>query len=152
MHHGTCVTHAPWFMSGSLTRGGGENVPGIPGACAPAILRIWPEAHGIPSSWSRMTLLLFAVTGCGNTPAHFNDTFKNEKKGLLITGFKNPTKLKIYWDFNCEVFGITKMIAGCLNWIGQLSHRLNQSHPLNVEIICILKKSVKQDHPIRPYH
>ena len=37
MHHGTCVTHAPWFMSGSLTRAGGENVPGIPGACATRI-------------------------------------------------------------------------------------------------------------------
>ena len=46
MHHGTCVTHVPWCMSGSLTRGGGENVPGIPGACAPAILRIWQETHG----------------------------------------------------------------------------------------------------------
>ena len=34
MHHGTCVTHVPWCMSGSLTRGGGGNVPGIPGACA----------------------------------------------------------------------------------------------------------------------
>ena len=34
MHHGTCVTHMPWCMSGSLTRGGGENVSGIPGACA----------------------------------------------------------------------------------------------------------------------
>ena len=34
MHHGTCVTHVPWCMSGSLTRNGGENVPGIPGACA----------------------------------------------------------------------------------------------------------------------
>ena len=33
-HHGTCVTHVPWCMSGSLTHGGGENVPGIPGACA----------------------------------------------------------------------------------------------------------------------
>ena len=29
-----CVTHVPWCMLGSLTRGGGENVPGIPGACA----------------------------------------------------------------------------------------------------------------------
>ena len=46
MHYGTCVTHVPWCMSGSLTCGGGENVPGIPGACAPAILRIWQEAHG----------------------------------------------------------------------------------------------------------
>ena len=32
MHHGMCVAHVPWCMSGSLTRGGGENVPGIPGA------------------------------------------------------------------------------------------------------------------------
>ena len=47
MHHGTCVTHVPWCMSGSLTCGDGENVPGIPGACAPAILRIWQEAHGV---------------------------------------------------------------------------------------------------------
>ena len=46
MHHGTCVRHMSWCMSGSLTRGGGENVPGIPGACAPAILRIWQETHG----------------------------------------------------------------------------------------------------------
>ena len=43
--HGTCVMHVPWCMSGSLTCGDGENVPGIPGACAPAILRIWQEAH-----------------------------------------------------------------------------------------------------------
>ena len=34
IHHGTCVTHVPWCMSRSLTRGVGENVPGIPGACA----------------------------------------------------------------------------------------------------------------------
>ena len=33
MHHGTCVKHVPWSMSGSLTGRGGENVPGIPGAC-----------------------------------------------------------------------------------------------------------------------
>ena len=46
MHHGTCVTHVPWCMSGSLTCGHGENVPGIPGTCAPAILRIWQEVHG----------------------------------------------------------------------------------------------------------
>ena len=30
---GKCVMHVPWCMSGSLTHGGGENVPGIPGAC-----------------------------------------------------------------------------------------------------------------------
>ena len=31
MHLGTCVTHVSWCVSGSLTRGGGKNVPGIPG-------------------------------------------------------------------------------------------------------------------------
>ena len=34
MHHGTCVAHVLWCMSRSLTRGSGENFPGIPGACA----------------------------------------------------------------------------------------------------------------------
>ena len=34
MHHGTCITHVQWFMSGLLSRGGEENVPGIPGVCA----------------------------------------------------------------------------------------------------------------------
>ena len=34
MHHGTCVTHVPWCRSGLLTLSGGENVPGIPSACA----------------------------------------------------------------------------------------------------------------------
>ena len=33
MHHGMWVTHVPWWMSGSLSRGGGETVPGIPGGC-----------------------------------------------------------------------------------------------------------------------
>ena len=37
MHHGTCVTHVPWCMSGSLTRASEENVPGTPGARAPTV-------------------------------------------------------------------------------------------------------------------
>ena len=34
MHHGTCVRHVPWCMSGSPTCGGVENVPGTPSVCA----------------------------------------------------------------------------------------------------------------------
>ena len=34
MHHGKCLMHVSWCMSGSLSHGGKENVPGIPGACA----------------------------------------------------------------------------------------------------------------------
>ena len=35
MHHGTCVTHVSWCMSGSLNRGSGQPVSGISGICAP---------------------------------------------------------------------------------------------------------------------
>ena len=58
MHHGTCVTHVPWCMSGSLTCGDGESVPSIPGACALAILRIWQDAH---RKCSNIQYYLYAV-------------------------------------------------------------------------------------------
>ena len=56
LHHGTCVTHVPWCIPGSLTSGflwsrWRGNVPGIPGACATRNLRIWYETH-----WTLMTL------------------------------------------------------------------------------------------------
>ena len=46
MHHGTCVTHVPWCMPGSLTSGflwnrrRGETFPAFPAHAQPAILRI----------------------------------------------------------------------------------------------------------------
>ena len=63
MHHDTCVTHVPWCMLGSLTRGGGENVPRIPGACATHNVIIWQEAHSLgfstgPSVWSTIPQML----------------------------------------------------------------------------------------------
>ena len=53
-----------WCMSGSLTCGDGENIPGIPGACAPAILRIWQEAHYwgcVMASWPLSPRLLVTL-------------------------------------------------------------------------------------------
>ena len=47
MHHGTCVTHVPWCMPGSLTSGflwnrwQGKTFPAFPAHAQPAILRIW---------------------------------------------------------------------------------------------------------------
>ena len=52
MHHGTCVTHVPWCMSGSLNCGGRENIPGILGACATRNITYlargpwWPTLQG----------------------------------------------------------------------------------------------------------
>ena len=51
MHHGTCVTHVPWCMPGSLTSGflwsrwRGKTFPAFAAHAQPAILRIWQEAH-----------------------------------------------------------------------------------------------------------
>ena len=51
MHHGTCVTHVPWFMLGSLTNGflwsrsRGKTFPAFPAHAQPTTLRIWKEAH-----------------------------------------------------------------------------------------------------------
>ena len=64
MHRGTCGTHVPWCMLGSLTHGGGENVPGIPGACATrnftylarGPMKIWCHAPAFvthKSTWCR---------------------------------------------------------------------------------------------------
>ena len=47
MHHGTCVTHVPWCMPGSLTSGflwnrrREKTFPAFPVHAQPAILRIW---------------------------------------------------------------------------------------------------------------
>ena len=47
MHHGTCVTHVPWCMPGSLTSGflwsrrRGKTFPAFPAHAQPAMLRIW---------------------------------------------------------------------------------------------------------------
>ena len=47
MHHGTCVTHVPWCMPGSLTssflwnRRRAKPFPAFPAHAQPAILRIW---------------------------------------------------------------------------------------------------------------
>ena len=53
LHHGTCVTHVPWCMPGSLTSGflwsrrWGKTFPAFPTHAQYAILCIWWEAHGI---------------------------------------------------------------------------------------------------------
>ena len=48
MHHATCVTHVPWYMSEWLTRGAGKTFPAFPAHAQTEILRIWQEeAHDI---------------------------------------------------------------------------------------------------------
>ena len=52
IHHDARVTHVPWCISGSPTRGGGENVPDIPGACATHNFAYLVRGHA-PLSWQK---------------------------------------------------------------------------------------------------
>ena len=60
-HQGTCVAHVPWCMSGSLTRGVGENVPGIPGACT---TRNFTYLVRGPWPWSKHAVAVNRGWGC----------------------------------------------------------------------------------------
>ena len=68
MYHGTFVTHVPWCMSGSLTRDGGENVPGIPGAYATRNFvylvrsQYGKHFHAMTSSWRIWKLFMWKVS------------------------------------------------------------------------------------------
>ena len=64
MHHGTCVTHVPWCMSGSLTYGSGKNVPAFPAHARTAILRIWQEAHAICKSMDPISHRRLFILAC----------------------------------------------------------------------------------------
>ena len=52
----------PWCMSGSLTRGGGENVPGIPGACATHYFMYVSDKRPIEKLWRASIIFLSHVT------------------------------------------------------------------------------------------
>ena len=56
MHHGMCVTHVPWCMSGSLTPGGGQNVPGIPGACTTCNFAYLAKGPWAQNIWTELII------------------------------------------------------------------------------------------------
>ena len=83
MHHGTCVTYVPWCMLGSLTRGGGENDPGIPGACATQNFTYLARGP------------LFAANL--NIPGYFpDDVCYMHRLGCLFGGSLSLTKLRCF--------------------------------------------------------
>ena len=81
MHHGTCVTHVPRCMSGSFACGDGENVPGIPGACASASLRIWQEAH---AQWPACVKPPAAIVQIGGGVINIEQTICNTRSTINL--------------------------------------------------------------------
>ena len=70
MHHGTRDMHVPWCLLGSLNRSDGENVPGIPCACASGNF-----AYLVRGPW--------LLTGKGPDLRHYGDHRTAVECGLL---------------------------------------------------------------------
>ena len=106
MCHGTCVTHVPCCMSGSLTHGGGENVPG---ACASRNF-----TYLVRGPWS-VHMLTSATNATGNMW---------KKCNLTRLGFK--IKITSIHELNCTGYlktlvpeaGIKRRVS---NYIPQLT-------------------------------
>ena len=66
MHQGTCVTHVPWCMPGSLTSGflclWRVNIPGIPSTCATRNFTYLVRDPWLPMSWRRKDCTFVQIT------------------------------------------------------------------------------------------
>ena len=120
------VRHVSWWMSGSFTRGGGENVPGIPGACTPAILRIWQEAH-----FNCMDIVSVFVINPSNL-----GPFCNQFRALSISHDPESYFIAVIWahDWNIDVI-IT--LSTTKTWWS--------SRSLGVDLPCLRKKICHQN-------
>ena len=95
MHHGTCVTHVPWCMSGSLTRGGGKKTfPAFPVHAQPAIIRIWQEAHG-----TSIHHLPLDCQHTGTVMQNFNYSFEAKKSFWINSLVAITRRHNIYMTF-----------------------------------------------------
>ena len=146
MHYGPCVTHVPWCMSGSLTRSSGENVPGIPGACAihnfaylvrgPWWLGIYQmkEQHLDYMSVLEHNILLrylwhFDESFC--PPVRTRRTIHAHKKPLSKKGiimeifFDNHRNILFFnkryiFKYNIEVLGLWNLYLYTCNWVSHM--------------------------------
>ena len=115
MHHGTCVTHVPWCMPGSLARGAGETFLTFPAQMQVAFLRTWQEAHTAARTSPWQVVLYIFNEGEG------------EKAYIHILIIVGNTTLFEWFDFDfwyrnlvCDVCiqGILIICQSNVNWEG----------------------------------
>ena len=130
MHH---VTHVPWCMSISLTHDGGENVPGIPGACATRNIAYLVRGpwylHWHMSKWSNRLPIIQALS---ITPWEWNlpwySVYKSRNK-IHKSHSLPATRVAMVWEGDRPRAKIVLHVA----W--SYSHKANNS-------ACILSKSM----------
>ena len=113
MHQGTCVTHVLWCMSGSLTNGGGENVPGISGARATRnfaylVRGPWPWWVIISIAFRGMWLLVHTLTlthwGLRKIAAISQTIFSNAFSWTKMYEFRLRFHGRLFPRFRLRVF------------------------------------------------
>ena len=125
MHHGTCVTHMPWCMSGSLIRGGGENVLGAARYFTYLVRGPWRVRWPPPDWLFNIQLMQFNLKEdtnlsiplhCkGNAPetAGFSSQRASNEKGVSIP-WRHPEVLRIRHGLNCFSLEYDQELWG--NW------------------------------------
>ena len=113
MHHGTCVTHVPWCMPGSLTRGflwirrRGKTFPAFPAHAQPAILCFWQEAY-IPGGFYSLLRSQELV----NIKIFLYGSFHCREKRLSLQGKFPYREIKsLYWNAPKWVIHFTEIFA-----------------------------------------
>ena len=143
MHHGTCVTHVPCYMSGSVTRGGRENVPRIPGTCATRTFTYLVRGLCI-----RLCCALFCcgyiISFCGFISSFLRRTSSNFCVEFQRASFKFHTK---FWTHPPQNMHIT--VFYCCVWL---------TKSLNCDVISLREKApwkppflVKNKGLLRPH-
>ena len=95
MHHGTCVTHVLWWMSGLLNRGGGESVPGVYTSGKRPI-------QGLNNDM--LPFYHMSARGLYNLPRH--------RFGYQLRA----------WRTWLKTMGITYLVAGNMIWLDKLTY------------------------------
>ena len=117
MHHGTCVTHMPWCMSGSLTRGVGKTFPGFPAHAHPAILRIWHFNWHTNLCFCAMTfdILIFAFR-------------KNHKRIVPDDHTSNILFVWLVFGLFVETYHISSVVSDIIvkGWLRRTDRRFGQ--------------------------
>ena len=123
-HHGTCVTHVPWCMPGSLTsrflwsRRRGKTFPAFPAHAQTAILRICQEAHVenhmtvFPLATCQQTLLATNYLLIDNTHEIKNNAWVTVNNSFWVT---SDPKIVIHVN-ECIILFLTRyLVSGTHN-------------------------------------
>ena len=109
MHHGTCVTHVPWCMPGSLTSGfiwnwrRGKTFPAFPAHAQPAILRIWKEAHGKTTRYSNYIYLWTCIMLLHSTKVYM--------PSLVAANLPFPDKMILLFFIYRQTYSISAALS-----------------------------------------